>query len=227
MIHNLHSLWDQAAPDDITEGIRAYGRYHATLRGFADYYGFELQTTVEAFAALSPNNDYKGNLRSLASVLQHVRNDCKRPYTVSTYRACAERAITYLTGEVNFLSKVKGMKITAFRHNLIYPLTSRKVTVDGHMYAAYVGKRLTMKEAALELGRGKTKYNEVAQAITTVAREHNILPCEAQAVLWITRKRVNAIKFNAQKDLFLDSTDLGRALARPEEYLPYPVKGVD
>lgn len=224
MSRHLDALWEQALPEDITEGKEAYARYHKTLQRFALYYKFGIVPVVEAFAALSPNNDYHGNLRSLASVLQHVKEGCGRPYTVSTYKACGKRAVSYLTGEVSFLDTVKGLKTRAFRHNLLYPETSREVTVDGHMYAAFVGQQLTMKEAALLFGRSPKKYHEVAEAIVKLARGKHMSPCQCQAVLWITRKRVNSIKFAAQYDLFADATDLGKAAASPQQLLPYQPK---
>lgn len=221
-LKNLEALFDQSDHGDRFEGRLAYRRYRRVLRRFADFYGFGLVPTVEAFAALSPNNDYHGNLRSLASVLDGIRRGAAlEDITVSTYRSCAKRAWKYATGEVSFLDTVGGRKITAFRHNLLYPRSSTAVTVDGHMFAAWAGEALTMKEAALRFGRSDAAYDEVSDGITRLARRNGYLPCEMQATLWITRKRVTANRYTCQLHFDHGMLDLSRVICRPEDYPPY------
>lgn len=216
---NLYGLLERATPEDITEGSLAYERYHTTLQRFARYYGFGIVPTTEAFAALSPNNDYHGNLRSLAGVLDHVRHGRDGKPRVSTYGACAERAISYVRGDVSFVDTVKGQKITAFRHNLLYPATSKEVTVDGHMYLAWSAKTGTMKDAAA--GISSKLYAQIARDVAHLAKTRKMLPHQMQAVLWITRKRSLDIKMPKQPSLFNGFDDLGLADVRPEDYLPY------
>lgn len=142
------------------------------------------------------------NLRSLTSVLDGVSAGIPpEAITVSTYKACRNRAISYLTGKTDFLRTVRGPKIRAFRDNILRPRTSRLVTVDGHMVAAYLGNpNMTMKDAAYHLTR-RTQYNEIADAITSIADANGIAPCQAQAILWHARKRIFNIKFDAQTSL--------------------------
>ena len=125
MIDNLIALYAQSTDTDKLEGMLAYRRYHRVMRAFAKFYGFGIVPTVEAFAATSPNNDYHGNLRSMAAVLWAVKMR-KPPSSMTTtcYNACAIRAYSYVAGDVSFLETVKGEKITVFRHNLLYPRTS-------------------------------------------------------------------------------------------------------
>ena len=133
-------------PTDIQMGCKAYPVYHHTLRAMARHYGTGFVPTVEAFVALSPNNDYHGNLRSLASILEALQvgltfDHCQ----ITTYRGCGVRAWGYLVGEVSFLDTVKGRKITSFRDNILYLRDSRKVTVDGHMISLAHGRDMTMR----------------------------------------------------------------------------------
>jgi hypothetical protein len=165
---------------DLEFGAGAYPMYNEALRRFAAFYGTGFVQTVEAFVALSPNNDYIGNLRSLAAVLFAHRMG-GGPMRVTTYSACADRALDYVRGDVSFLDTVKGKKITAFRHNVLYPETSRRVTVDGHMVAVWSGRDLTMKEAVPIL-RGR--YAEVERDIARLARSRGVVPNALQAALW-------------------------------------------
>ncbi len=223
-VANLISLWDQRDAIDHREGLMAYRRYRRVMQAFADHYDFPLKDVTSAFVALSPNSDYHGNLRSLASVLAGVRDGVPvDQITVSTYNACRDRAVRYLTGEALFLKTVKGPKIRAFRDNILRPNTSREVTVDGHMVAAWVGGAMTMKDASRHLKRA-SDYREIADGIRTVANDNGVAPCQAQAILWLTRKRVFAVKYSAQLELFTTKDDAWKTLCDPKDYPPYERK---
>lgn len=223
-VANLKELWNQKDAIDFGEGLLAYRRYRKVMQSFSDYYGFPLKDVTSAFVALSPNSDYHGNLRSLSSVLDGVRDGVNpKTITVSTYNACRDRAVTYVTGAVSFLETVKGPKIRAFRDNILRPNTSREVTVDGHMVAAWAGEAMTMKEAS-RLLKSKSDYLTIAAGIRELADEYEVAPCQAQAILWLTRKRVYAVKYSAQFNLFASKGDAWNTVCRPEDYPPYERK---
>jgi hypothetical protein len=58
-------------------------------------------------------------------------------------------------------------------------------------------------------------YRVVMRDIKLVAEEFGILPCQMQAVLWFTRKRVLNIVYDPQYDMFADHIDVS-------QILPYP-----
>lgn len=226
---NLWRLYMQADALDHADGRTAYIKYHDLLLRLSIHYGFEFEPTVAAFAALSPNNDYLGNLRSLVSLLccrtsisatsLFTRTGMERA-TVSTYKACAKRAISYLLDGVSFTETVKGQKITAFYHNILDPTCSRHVTIDGHMIGAYLAQPLTMKEAQKWMTR--TRYIEVARAVQALARQADMLPHQMQAILWMTRKRVLGVKYTPQFDLFNAQGEGQPITFSVETIKPYP-----
>ncbi len=221
---NLQALWDQRDDIDHNEGLLAYLRYRRVMVDFAPHYNFPLGQVTSAFVALSPNSDYHGNLRSLASVLDGVRAGAPiDTITVTTYNACRDRAASYVNGTACFLKTVKGPKIRAFRDNILRPRTSREVTVDGHMVAAWHGGAMTMKEAS-RLLKSKSDYRTVADGIRELARANNVAPYQAQAILWLTRKRVFGVKYSAQMDLFHDRDDAWKSSCNPVDYPPYERK---
>lgn len=199
---HLEALWNMANADDVMDGMEAYCFYRKQMNAYSAHYGVPISKVTSAFVALSPNSDYVGNLRSLTSVMDGLQLGLPpEKITVSTYKACRNRAYKYLTGEVDFLKTVRGPKIRAFRDNILRPKTSQLVTVDGHMVAAYYGRPdMTMKDAAYRLTR-RGQYNEIAEAITALAQSKGVAPCQAQAILWHARKRVFGIKFDAQTSL--------------------------
>lgn len=221
---NIVKMWDQRDTTDHEEGLLAYQRYNQVMCWFSTYYGYPLGEVCSAFVALSPNSDYHGNLRSLASVLDARRLELPvERVTVSTYNACRNRAYSYLDGQVSFLDTVKGPKTRAFRDNIMRPDRSPLVTVDGHMVWAWVGKEGTMKEAGRHL-KNRTRYLRIAADITELAVANDMQPCQAQAILWLTRKRILGVKYTAQLSMFRETNDAHRTLCKPEDYPPYKLK---
>lgn len=218
---NLRRIYAEADEDDIREGRLAYRRYNAVMRSFAEAYDAPLDRTLAAFCALSPNNDYFGNLRSLASVLAAVRDGvpCDR-VTVSTYNHCRDRAYSYVTGETCFLSKSKGLKIRSFYFNILDPEDRRHVTIDGHMKAAYEGRDMTMKEAVVKT---KGEYLRIAAATKRLARAEGMIPNQLQATIWFARKRTRRIKYNPQLNLFGDPSDKWGTVIDVDDALPYDI----
>lgn len=203
---NLVRYLDMAHEDDVMEGKLAYGRYHSLMRDLSRRYGFPFENITAAFVSLSPNNDYIGNLRSLISLIEGVRD--RRGFseiTISTYRHAGERAYDFLVGREPFLTKGRGLKISSFYRNIIDPNDMEPITVDGHISAAWQGiNRLTMKEAIVKT-RGD--YTRVADALRSLAADRGLIGNQAQAIIWFARKRLNGVKQTPQLDLFRPSDD--------------------
>lgn len=218
---NLYEMYERADFIDREEAKLAYSRYNFMMRTIADKYGRPLHDVVAAFCALSPNSDYLGNLRSLVSVLEGLRNETPANLiTVSTYNHCKNRAIGYLSGHPFYTPK-RGLKTANFYMNILQPDDSSHVTIDGHMVAAYAGRNdLTMKEA----GVGKRAYTEIALATNALAGTKGLLPNQVQATVWFARKRSLGVVYDPHFDLFGDPTDRWGIIVPIDALLPYPEK---
>lgn len=220
-IDNLNKMLKLSDAIDRREGMLAYMRYNDVMQAIADRYGFGLSETVAAFVSLSPNSDYFGNLRSTISVLAGLRDGVLRELiNVSTYKHCRDRAISYATGELQFLSNTKGPKITNFYHNVISPLDNRFVTIDGHMVAIWRDQNITMKEALVK----PREYVEIASEVKRFAFDQYMLPNQLQAVLWFTRKRVTNTKYDPQGSLFRSADDLWNTSVDVNDIKPYQIR---
>jgi len=216
---NLRAMYERADADDRREGLLAYARYNQVMREFAEHYGIDLERTTAAFVALSPNNDYFGNLRSLASVLQGAR-ECRPPerVTVSTYGHCKRRALAYAKGEASFVGTVRGLKIRSFYFNILDPTDPQPVTIDGHMKAAYLARKMTMRQAIV---KSRAEYERIAAAAKRIANTEGLVPNQLQAIIWFARKRTERIKYDGQYDMFRPADDLWRTIVRVHEAPPY------
>jgi len=221
---NLSSMLSRSDDIDQAEGATAYHKYNRLLSDIAHSYGYDFHRVVAAFCALSPNNDYYGNLRSLVSVLLGL--DCGVPVdkiVISTYNHCRDRAAKYLTGEEEFDVKSRGLKIRSFYHNIISPDSPDWVTIDGHIAAAYQGDdNLTMKEVILT----KKNYMVISQVLFSMSEEQGVLPNQLQAQLWFTRKRTCNVKYVPVRDMFSDADDFWRIMVPVQDITPYPRRAI-
>jgi hypothetical protein len=219
---NVREMFRQADEIDLYEGRLAYSRYREMMARFAAEYSHDIREVTAAFVALSPNNDYLGNLRSLKTLLEADRQGIPVEHaSVSTYIACRTRAWKYLQKADDFLLTARGPKTRAFYHNILWPNNPDYVTIDGHMVAIFMNNEGTMKENII---KNETMYNRVAAAVKRCARINSMLPNQMQATLWYTRKRLLRVKFEAQFQLFGDPTDRWGASMDINEIKPYEFK---
>ncbi|MCK9513699.1 MAG: hypothetical protein M0R28_21080 [Pigmentiphaga sp.] len=219
-VDNLRRTLDLADRIDRQEGSRSYQIHQRNMCRLALRYGFTRAAVTGAFSALSPNNDFLGNLRSTATLLIAKREGlpCSAA-TVSTYKACALRAWRCLEGE-DFLAFTKGKKTRAFYLNIMDPMDPEPVCVDGHMISCWAGKRLTMKEAV----RVKAPYDRIADDVRTVALEQGMIPNQVQAILWFTWKRLHRSKYvGCQLDLFRLGDQWAQEIL-PDDIQPFPIQ---
>lgn len=220
---NLEWMLAQADSTDRQEGISVYGKYNLMMNRYAKAYQLPVEKVTAAFCALSPNNDYVGNLRSLTSVIEGLQSGVDRErITISTYNHCRDRAIRYLLGEEEFDTLDRGPKILSFYHNILYPQSPHWVTVDGHVAAAYAGDpKLVMKDVLMT----KNQYQIIRGVINNIAVSQNLIPNQLQAIVWFTRKRLYKIKYTPVVDMFAEPDDIWRTVIPLDELPAYSVKG--
>lgn len=185
-------LVTQVTAEDFKAGSRLYRSYHELMRDLADHHGLPLAAVTGAFAALSPNSSIDGNLRSLVTVITAINEGWEEDRTpVSTYNRMRPAAFSILRGKAEFADVCRGPKIAAFRHNILFPLTSHRVTIDGHMIALMLGRDLGMKDAEMAK-RAAGGYEAFERTFRAFAERHctHALPCDLQAVMWYARRRI-------------------------------------
>jgi len=200
---NIVKVFNQVDPTDLEAGARAYPAYQKTVKDLARLHGFGFVQTTAAFVALSPNNSYEGNLRALASLMIGINQGLTREQiNTGTYNHCRDRAFDYITGEKDFLAETKGPKTRSFFFNILKPEDREHITIDGHMFNVWTGEKRTMKEVAISSAvASERSYNRIAKDFKAVAASRGLIPCQLQATLWFTWKRINNVVYNSQLDL--------------------------
>lgn len=216
-------LLEAAEDADVANGREDYRNHNATLRAIGEVCELPTSTVAGVFSALSPNNDYLGNLRScFTCCVGHVLGKTAEECTVTTYNTNRAKAFRILNGE-HFYEVYKGLKVRNFWHNLCDPEDPRYVTIDGHMVNIADDEVKGMSQAGL----GKRRYAELKGDVIRLAKSKDMVPCQVQAVLWHAWKRRHAIKFQGtagQVDFDFDC--LSTSKVHPKAIRLLPIVGV-
>lgn len=203
-LDNIYSVYEQADAIDRAEGLKTFYLYRKTMREIAARYSVPFRRTVAAFVALSPNNDYVGNLRALVTLLEaHTRGLDYKLFSIPVYGACVTRAHGYLTSE-KFKPTKTNHKTWNFYNNICTPSNKSYVTIDGHMANVVHLDRVSLKfhAGARFQAKGGLRYGDYVELYCNAAEDVKLLPCQLQATLWYTWKRLNRIYYSPQLDLF-------------------------
>jgi hypothetical protein len=212
-------VFNKADKFDLAEGLTSYVNYNQMMVRLADKYSFPLDRVVGAFVALPPNNNYEANLRSLVTLLWGMNAGyAEYDLPVTTYMQNKIKACDVLRG-ANLLDLARGLKVRSFYTNVLNPADRRTVTIDGHMVSIACGRYLRMSEAGVS-GR---RYIELCSAVIDVAQTVGLLPCQVQAVCWLTWKRLNQV-YDPQLRLSFDGETVWRILRDVDSISPYKVR---
>jgi hypothetical protein len=198
-IENLRLIFNQATKADLVDGRGSYRRYNKIMRMMGGNHGYSHRIAAAVFCALSPNNDYNGNLRDARNLLKnHRAGRSIEDFKVSTYGNNKRKAWA-LAGGADPLSLILAPKTRSFYLNVCDPTDPEPVTVDGHIHNCWSGKRMSLVGL-----RTLGNYDEVAAAVRLLAFENKMVPCEMQGVLWFTWKRIHSILNSGQTTFWHD-----------------------
>lgn len=193
---NLHSVFESATPYDRQLAAKSFHNYNQITSAIATKFGFPSYIGAAVFSALSPNNDYLGNVRDTSTLLDAVEQG-KTPeqFKVSTYGPNKIKAYRIAKGE-DPLALITAHKTRNFYLNINNPDDPYPVTVDGHMYCAWTGHKQTLKGLR---GLTETIYYKIADEVRTIASSNNITGCHAQGIIWFSWKRMHSNLYEFQQ----------------------------
>lgn len=210
-VQNIIAVYHRADRVDLREGLAAYASYHQTMQNFAASYDADVEIVAAVFSALSPMNDYMGNMRSLKSVLEGVKVGLPvEKIKCTTTHSNRLKAYRLAIGDAGPREVFKGKKTFAFWNNLSRPTCEKYVTVDRHALSIYEGYRVAKPNVP------RNRYDGIADCYREAAKILGVIPNQVQAVTWLTWKRINAIVYKSQLDLFQQGNVWQNTL-RPED----------
>lgn len=206
-VNHLQCVFDQATTFERNEGLVAYEKYKELTSRIANDTGFDSDTGHAVFAALSPNNDYHGNLRDCRRLLSGVATGLKHDQVrCSTYNQNKLKAWRIANGS-RPLSELLGTKTRSFYQNIANPSDPYPVTVDGHMVNCWRGITVPLRQVKMN----DRVYADVAREIRVLARHVGIVSSACQAIIWYTHRRLTGNMSTVQSE-FWDADSLAAGL---------------
>lgn len=203
---NLQRVFDQATKVDLETARQAWRKYHDLTTRIAQRHGYTSRTGAAIFAALSPNNDYYGNLRDVHRLLGAAARDRINElpnrldlFKVSTYGSNKRKAWRIAKG-ADPLEEIVAPKTRNFFLNVADPDDPNPVTVDGHIYNAWKGER--MKLNSYQMIVTKRRYHQVADDIRAIAQEVRMAANTVQGIIWYSWRRMHNIKTTDQLEFW-------------------------
>lgn len=193
-IPEILSVWQRASNMDKDLGIPYYANTRAKIASSKYSCAFDRLALIGAFVALSPNNDENGNYRDLDLMCEAVvTQEPLSSFRITGYPRNLEKAWRILHGEYP-PDVLRGPKTRAFFYNILDPNGAWNVTIDGHMFSVWHGRRYRMREAKMN----EKMYYQISADFRTAAKLAKLTPCQFQSVIWLTWKRIHNIRFNPQ-----------------------------
>lgn len=199
-MEHLLRVFNKANVEDRKIAEDAWFKMRRLTAQIASKHGFSHRIGAAVFAALSPNSSYHGNLRDTDRVLAAAAAGLGLDdFKVSTYGNNKRKAWRIAKGEEP-LDLIVFDKTRNFFLNVDNPVDPFPVTIDGHMFNAWFGKRTPLKGVAMK-GNGKL-YNQVASDVREIGQRHGLLPNVVQGTIWFTWRRTHNILTPKQKELW-------------------------
>lgn len=176
---NILRVFDDATAQEVIDGMRWYRVAQSDAKRLT---GLGRVKAAGIVAALSPQKRWEMNLEiarefvrsgGLASV--HVKANCDKA-----------RAILNGADPMDILG---GLKVRAFYQNLADPETSGPVTIDGHAFCIWQGKRIGLG-SDLRVPSSARAHSEIVQDYREAAGIVGILPHQLQAITWVAWRRL-------------------------------------
>lgn len=197
-IENLRNVMQRATRHEVKVALESYPKYNLLATEMAAKHSLSARIGAAVFAALSPNNDYLGNLRDAERLLAAASaGDSIDSFKVSTYGHNKRKAWAVANG-AEPLDLIVANKTRSFFLNVNDPRDPVPVTVDGHMINIYRNQRVNL----VGLRAPKSIYAEIADAVRCLAAETGYIPCEIQAIVWQKWRNMHQIKSTPQMEMW-------------------------
>ena len=182
-MRNIENLWYvYSTTDSISrkQGASAYQSYREVIEPVCERFGFSLVQGCGVFSAISPNNDEEGCRSGLQTLMSAYRSNLsENQIGVRTYHPNRAKAWRILAGEEP-LEVLGGPKTRSFFRALTGDDTA--VVVDGHIFAVWIGQRITLDEAKMN----EVTYRRIEGDIRSLAPIAHVSPSCFQAVTWFS-----------------------------------------
>jgi hypothetical protein len=182
---NILRVYHQAGSGEIDAGLRWYLIAHDEAVRLANAGGLTIEATSGIIAAVSPGLRWESNIAAAERI---IHGEGLEGIGVRWYRNVI-KAKRILHGE-NPADVLKGNKVRAFWNNILEPLVSESVCIDGHAYAIWAGKRIMLDKVP---SISDNLYAQIQGDYRSAAKLAGIRPLQLQAISWCVWRRIHQV----------------------------------
>jgi hypothetical protein len=183
---NIFKVYNKANAEQIRQGLSWYNDGHAEAIRLAELLPDKsIARAAGIISAVSPGLRWEQNIEAAERI---IRGETLEGIG-QRYKAHRDKAIRIRDGsdvEKEFTGRDRP-KTRAFWKLLCNPADPLTMCVDGHGYAIWFGERITLDKTPHVRGR---LYQRIAGDYIVVAKMLGILPCQLQAITWVTWRHI-------------------------------------
>ncbi len=182
MVRNIRAVLAQSTSEEVSAGIGWYATANRGCVIWGEQYNVDARTVASVIAALSPQVEWQSNLRHALNMVSGDNGPvpgASHPLQANIRKARAILADNAFLPDSYFKS---APKVCAFARNL--QGDTRTVTVDTH------AAQIAMANPTYVFRFAPNPFKAVALAYQSAANLEGIEPCEMQAIVWLTWKRL-------------------------------------
>jgi hypothetical protein len=178
---NILRAYHSATADEMDAGLRWYKFAHdEACRLHKD-----CKIGSAILAAVSPGLRWESNVQAAERIIK------KRSLTglgVRWFDGVKKARKILRGGDPNVI--LGGNKVRAFYHCILNPNNDVHVCIDGHAYAIWAGKRITLDKTPNMTNR---LYHKISSSYVSVSRDLGIRPNQLQAITWCAWRRLHGV----------------------------------
>lgn len=183
--NNLLRCYHLATMEERDSGMTWYRDANCEADRLAVENGIDVQQSAGIIAAVSPGLRWE---RNVACAERIIKGEVLDGLGVRWYDG-VWKAEKILRGKAP-MHVLRGNKVRAFYACILDPSNRLHVCVDGHAYAIWVGRRVTLDDVPTLNDR---LYTRIAADYANVAYQVGITPCQLQAITWVTWRRLHSV----------------------------------
>jgi hypothetical protein len=205
---NLVWFAKQASQVELDNGLAWYSQAYNEAVTLAADYNLPLDRVIDVIACLSPQLRWSDNVKAAEAVIRYFLSGGFVP-SIADYIAKRSSLLDLsrqsgfdlpIAANVTGANKVKalwilqgynalsGQKVISFADNIRRFADSEAVTVDSHAILAWLGR---IDQKSVTIGANSRFYDIIAADYKRLARLLHVSPLEAQAIVWIVRRRLS------------------------------------
>lgn len=184
----LSALYDLTNTDEIVSGKTWYRQAHDFAVEISLKYSVPLENVCGVIAAISPAVFWDLNKRQAENLISAYKTGIDPADVIlSTYGDQKKKAVAILTADKTDIAGILGKqarKTIAFYRTLLNPDDIKNDVVIDRWIVRAVGFDGIQGNSLLAI------YSYIAADIRLIAGKKNVLPCEFQAIIWLTIQRI-------------------------------------